>query len=182
MSGIVDESLHIHPGAYPGAFRETLGIWVEEFCPLRADEAVRLDDGVAASVWTELVHLDTAVVLRSFADGPVAAEPAVTRNQHGDGTAWDLATRLAQPALDSLIKGILRELKIKPPIPLVTAPAGIEAVRRVGSDSSFLFLINHGTETAHLAVRGYDLVQDRAVAGRLSLQPGRCAAVREEIG
>lgn len=182
MSGIVDDSLHIHPGAYPGAFRQTLGIWVEEFYPLRAGEVVNLDDGASADVWTELVHLDSAAALSTFSDGPVADEPAVTKNQHGDGTAWYLATRLAQPALDSLIKEILRELKIRPPIPLVTAPAGMEAVRRTGPDSSFLFVVNHGTETAHLAARGHDLVQDREVAGRLSLQPGGCAVVREETG
>ena len=45
FSGIVDEHDHIRLGGYPGAFRELLGIRVEEFTPLREGEQVRLDDG-----------------------------------------------------------------------------------------------------------------------------------------
>ena len=45
FSGIVDENDHIRLGGYPGAFRELLGVRVEEFSPLREGEQVHLDDG-----------------------------------------------------------------------------------------------------------------------------------------
>ena len=38
MSGIVDERLHVHPGAYPGVLRNTLGLSIEEFYPLKKGE------------------------------------------------------------------------------------------------------------------------------------------------
>ncbi len=47
-SGIVDEDDHIRLGGYPGAFRDLLGVRVEEFLPLRQGESVSLDDGTRA--------------------------------------------------------------------------------------------------------------------------------------
>ena len=44
MSGIVDENLPIRLGGYPGAFRDWLGVIVEEFYPLRKGEQIVLDD------------------------------------------------------------------------------------------------------------------------------------------
>ena len=181
MSGLVDENLHLYPGAYPGALRDCLGIAVEEFFPLRAGEVVSLDDGSLCSVWSELVHLDGATAVASFADGPVTGAPAVTRLRSGEGSAWYIATNLDQDALDDRVKGIVRELKIKPPIPMATAPPGVEAVRRTGDGKSFLFLINHGDETAHIIARGEELLGGSQLTGSLSLQPGSCAVVAEEV-
>ncbi|MEU8273103.1 beta-galactosidase [Microbispora bryophytorum] len=42
FSGIVDENDTIHPGPYPGALREVLGVAVEELHPLREHETVAL--------------------------------------------------------------------------------------------------------------------------------------------
>ncbi len=43
FSGIVDEQDHIRLGGYPGAFRELLGIRVEEFHPLLAGIAAEVE-------------------------------------------------------------------------------------------------------------------------------------------
>ncbi len=45
FSGIVDEHDHVRLGGYPGAFRELLGVRVEEFAPLLPGATVTLDDG-----------------------------------------------------------------------------------------------------------------------------------------
>ena len=63
---------------------------------------------------------------------------------------------------------------------MVTAPAGLEVTRRTGENGSYLFLINHGAETAHVRTSGRDLVSDRDVTGTLSLKAGMAAVVREE--
>ncbi len=55
FSGIVDESDHVRLGGYPGAFRELLGVRVEEFAPLLPGDAVTLDDGSRADLWTEVL-------------------------------------------------------------------------------------------------------------------------------
>lgn len=181
LSGIVDEHLHIFAGAFPGAFREVLGIWVEEFLPLREDESVSLDDGSRADVWCELVHLDGATALSTYLDGPVPGGPALASHEYGAGTAWYIGTRMEQDAINRLIRDVLKTLKIKPPIPMVTAPGGLEVTRRTGDGRSYLFVINHGTETAHMMAEGYELITDRQLRGRLSLEAGGCAVVREEM-
>jgi beta-galactosidase len=180
MSGVVDENLHLFEGAFPGAYRDVLGVRVEEFFPLREGEAVSLDDGARADVWCELIHLEGAAALSRFVDGPLPASPSVTVHQHGAGSAWYIGTRLEQEAVNRLIRDVLKTLKIKPPIPMVTAPVGLEVTRRTGAEGSYLFLINHGSETAHVRAKGHDLVSDRQLTGTLSLQGGAVAVVREE--
>ena len=180
MSGIVDEYLHIHPGPHPGAMRDWLGVWVEEFFPLRAGEQVGLDDDSQVEVWTEMLRLDGATPVTTYKDGPLPGVPAVTRHDHGEGTVWYMATRLEDDATARLVNQALKVAGIKPPIPMVTAPSGLEVTRRRGDSGCFLFLINHGSETAHVLAKGHDLVADTAINGRLSLLPGRVAVIQEE--
>ncbi len=60
----------------PGAFRDVLGVWAEEFVPLQRDQHARLDDGTLVTDWAEdLVVEDADVVLRHV-DGPLAGRPA----------------------------------------------------------------------------------------------------------
>jgi beta-galactosidase len=60
FSGIVDENDHIRLGGYPGAFADLLGIRIEEFFPLHADEPVRLSQFGSGSIWSELGRGSTA--------------------------------------------------------------------------------------------------------------------------
>lgn len=179
FSGIVDHNDRVYPGGYPGAFRKWLGVRVEEFFPLRSGETVKLDDGSRADVWTEALELDGADAVARYADGPLSGVPAVTVNAYGQGRAWYLATRLDDASTQRLVKRIVAETGIRSPIPMVTAPQGLEVVRREGPSGSYLFLINHGTETAHIAAHGHDLVADRAVERRVSLRAGDAAVIRE---
>jgi beta-galactosidase len=180
LSGVVDEKLHLYLGGFPGAFRETLGVRVEEFFPLREGEVVTLDDGATVDTWSELLHLDGAEALATYSDGPLPGVPAVTEHRHGEGTAWYIGTRLDQDATNLLVRNVLKATGISPAIPMVTAPAGLEATRRTGEDGSYLFVMNHGAETAHVRAAGRDLVSDRDVAGTLSVRAGMAAVVREE--
>ena len=85
FSGIVDEHDTIHPGAYPGALRELLGLSVEEFHPLREDETVTL--ATVGVTGPDLVRAGPprgrARPCRHFTDGPDAGHPAVTANAFG---------------------------------------------------------------------------------------------------
>jgi beta-galactosidase len=180
LSGVVDEKLHLYLGGFPGAFRETLGVRVEEFFPLREGEVVTLDDGATVDTWSELLHLDGAEALATYSDGPLPGVPAVTEHRHGEGTVWYIGTRLDQDATNLLVRNVLKATGISPAIPMVTAPAGVEATRRTGEDGSYLFVMNHGAETAHVRAAGRDLVSDRDVAGTLSVRAGMAAVVREE--
>ncbi|NMO55286.1 beta-galactosidase [Actinoplanes sp. TBRC 11911] len=118
FSGIVDEHDHVWLGGYPGAFRELLGIRVEEFVPLLDGEVAELDNGTSGTVWTEPVEVvDSAVeVLATYKTGETAGKPAVTRRVVGSGSAAYVSTRLGPagilPVLDALLDraGVLSEL------------------------------------------------------------------------
>ncbi|HLN77632.1 MAG TPA: beta-galactosidase [Nocardioidaceae bacterium] len=178
FSGIVDENDHIRLGGYPGAFRDLLGISVEEFAPLREGDRVRLSDGTSADLWTEHVHLRGAESLATYVDGPLPGVPALTRHRHGAGTAWYSACRLDGAGTAALVDRLLKTAGVAP------APAtlpGVEVVRRSAADGrSWLFVINHTAATATVEVRGHDLVSDRPVQGLLELPAGDVAVVREE--
>lgn len=176
FSGIVDERDHIRLGGYPGAFRDLVGVRVEEFVPLREQEKVRLSDGSEADVWTEHLHLAGAEVVLSYADGPLAGVPAVTRNSHGRGAAWYAACRLDPSATGALVGRLLDDAGI---VPVAATSPGVEVVRRVAGDRSWVFVLNHTDGPAKVAVRGHDLVADQAVDGELLVDPGGVAVVRE---
>ncbi|WP_043622206.1 beta-galactosidase [Nonomuraea candida] len=134
-SGIVDEHDRVRLGGYPGAWRDLLGVTVEEFFPLAGP--IRLASGTTAGVWSEQARATTAKVLDTYEGG----EPAWTRNQYGDGTAHYLTTRLDDAALAEVLATACREARVEPPARSVP---GVEVVRRSHADGrSFLFAINH---------------------------------------
>ncbi len=142
FSGIVDEHDTIHPGPFPGALREVLGLTVEEFHPLREHETVTLaahDDTVRVRdhgrVWAERVRLAGARPVRVFTDGPDAGHPALTRHELGSGVAWYLST--APGDLRAVLAPALDDAGVDRPRDL---PDTLELVRR----GAHLFLINHG--------------------------------------
>ncbi len=178
FSGIVDEFDHIRLGGYPGAFRDLLGVRVEEFTPLRENEQVTLASGATGTVWAEDLTAVDAEVVDTMTDGPVPGRPAVTRRAVGAGRAWYVATRLAPEALRALLARVTDEAGI---LPVTATRAGIEVVRRVADDGrSWVFAINHLDEPAVVELTGVDLVTGSAVDGRLDLAGGAVAVVREE--
>jgi beta-galactosidase len=177
FSGIVDENDHVRLGGYPGAFREILGVRVEEFTPLRDGERVRLSDGSTADVWTEHLHLDGAEAVTTYLDGPVSGVPAVTRNSYGRGAAWYAACRGDTDATAALMRRLLEEAGVRP---VAGTRAGVEVVRRVADEGrSWVFVINHTDEPAVLQLTGHELLRDETVAGGLEVPAGEVAVVRE---
>ncbi|MGH3328199.1 MAG: beta-galactosidase [Streptomycetales bacterium] len=179
FSGIVDGNDHIRLGGYPGAFRDMLGVRVEEFFPLRARQKVRLDSGANATVWAELVHPTGAEVIASYVDGPLPGVPAVTRNAYGEGIAWYLATELGRGAAARLIRKVLAVADVTAP---ADAPPGVEVVRRVGDEHAYLLVLNHTGSAVQLQAHGLDLVSEAPVDGGLELEAGGVAVVREGTG
>ncbi|HEX8498720.1 MAG TPA: beta-galactosidase [Actinomycetales bacterium] len=176
FSGIVDEHDHVRLGGYPGALRDLLGVRSEEFWPLLEGESLALDDGTTGTVWSELLELRGAQALASWADGPLAGVPAVTRNAVGEGAAWYVATRLDPAGLGALVRRVLDDAGVRAP---VEAPSGVELVRRTSSEGSYLFVLNHRDEAVQVPLSGHDLVADAPVEGLLDLAAGGVAVVRE---
>lgn len=173
FSGIVDEHDHVRLGGYPGAFRDLLGVRVEEFHPLRRGERVALDDGSHADVWTEHLHLAGATAVASYADGPLPGVPAVTRHDHGAGVGWYVATRLERSALDALVARVVTESGVRP---VASTRPGVEVTERTDGERRWVFAVNHTGSDADLDLAGHDLVRDEPFTG--VLPAGQVAVVR----
>ena len=177
FSGIVDEHDHVRLGGYPGAFRELLGVRVEEFFPLAAGGTVTLTDGGTGRVWSELAHSTGADVVARYLGGVLDGGVAVARNRHGDGAGWYVGTRLDDRSRAALLGRVLAEAGVRG---LVDAP-GVEVVRRRHDDgASYLFVLNHGDRSATLAGRGVDLLTGDRRDGAVTVPAGGVAVLREE--
>ncbi|WP_138444468.1 beta-galactosidase [Sinomonas susongensis] len=181
FSGIVDEHDRIimdplNGGGYPGAFRELLGIEIEEFFPLHAAETVPLTEG-SGERWSELGRTTTAEAVSRYEAGPTAGSPAVTRNAAGRGHAYYVGTTPDAEALAGLLPRVLADAGIEPPRHAAEHP-DLEVVTRASEEGSWVFAINHGTEDARLPVDGVELVSGSATEGELRVPAGGVAVVR----
>ena len=178
FSGIVDERNTVIPGGFPGAFRDLLGAWSEEFYPLTPEESVDLDNGWRGLRSSELVHAEGAEVIASYGSGDVAGYPAVTRRSFaGGGTAWYLSTDLDAASLGEFLDRVLTEAGVTP---AATVSAGVEAVRRRSTAGSYLFLLNHATTEGWAEASGTDLLSGARHVVRVPLPAGGVAVIRED--
>jgi beta-galactosidase len=176
FSGIVDQNDHVRLGGYPGAFRDLLGIRVEEFHPLLAGSQLKLSDGGVSSIWSEHVHLAGAEAVQTFAEYPLEGVPSLTRHAAGSGTAWYLATFPDHDGIEALVDRLLAESGVAP---AAAADAGVELVRRrADSGGSYLFAINHTRSAAAVEAVGIDLLTGSAFAG--TVEAGSVAVITED--
>jgi len=181
FSGVVDEHDHIRLGGYPGAFRDLLGVRMEEFAPLRPEESVQvtgLPVAATGTVWTERGAATSAEVVARYDDGPAAGDPVVTRRFVGDGAgaAWYVGTRLDPAGLDELLGIVLQGAGVEPVVGAL--PVRVEVVQRSGPDADYLFVMNHGDEPAVVPVAGIDLLSGELWSSTTSLAGGDVAVIR----
>ncbi|MFF1820546.1 beta-galactosidase [Kribbella sp. NPDC058245] len=170
FSGIVDPNCQVFLDGYPGAFRELLGIRVEEFYPVAETELV---DAGKGRWWSEQVDPEGAEVVDVYATGPLAGEPAITRNSFGGGVAWYVSTQLADPGYRLLVETVCQGAGIAVP----HLPDGVEMVRRRRAETTWTFLLNHGAAAATIEIEGHDLVSGQPVDRAVTLPPGGQAVV-----
>ena len=181
FSGIADDDDHVYTGGYPGAFRDLLGVRVEEFGPMLPGATATLDTGFAVSLWTENVAAaDDVEVLARFADGPFPGVPAVTTRAVGAGRASYVATN---PDLDGLTALVAQFASLSDVTSRLDAAArgSVEIVARESADAEYLFLINHGDAPVVVpAVDGVDLLGAPIVDGALRLGVNGVAVIRRD--
>jgi len=178
FSGIADRDDHVILGGYPGAYRDLLGIRVEEFFPLLRTDTVALSTGGIGRRWSEDARLTGADALWTYAGGPLSGRPAATRHALGEGVAWYLGTLPEDDDLGQFLDRILDEAGVEP---VLDPPSGVEVTRRSSTSGSWLFLLNHGDTDHDVRVPpGHDLVSDSQVGSTLHLAAGAVAVVRED--
>ncbi|MBO1337992.1 beta-galactosidase [Streptomyces sp. VRA16 Mangrove soil] len=186
FSGIVDEHDAVHDGPYPGAFRDVLGLTVEEFSPLLAGETVSVTgpDGarLTGDVWTELVVPRGAEPVWTYetdTTGLAAGRPAVTRHTYGQGTAWYVSTRLSAQDLDTILAAAGTDAGIEPRPEL---PRDVETVTRTGESGTYVFAINHTQDEVKIPLDGpsTELLTGHTATGHLCVPPGAVRVARRE--
>jgi beta-galactosidase len=185
FSGIVDPNDAVRLGGYPGAFRQLLGVRVEEFYPLLEHQTVTLADGGTGRVWTELLTPAGAQVVTTYVDGPLPGSPAITRRNVGAGVAHYVTTFLDPAATRRLLHGICDDAGVatrseqnEVGAPIIEA-AGIETIRRRADGASYLFVINHTDREVDVPAVGVDLLSGTPATGSVHVAAGGVAVVRE---
>jgi beta-galactosidase len=100
--------------------------------------------------------------------------PALTRRRHGAGAAWYVATRLSAGGTAK----VLRELCTAAGVQIHDHP-GVEVVRRHGTGTTYVFVLNHTAADAEVPAQGHDLVTGADVDGKIRVPAGGVAVVRE---
>ena len=101
-------------------------------------------------------------------------------------TVWYLSYLPESEQLAALVRDLLDAAEVTAS---VSAPTGVELVRRRRDERTWLFVISHTDQPQEVSVTGHDLVADAAGTGALVLaparwrwfaraEPRRCAAAR----
>jgi beta-galactosidase len=184
FSGIVDASERVLLGGYPATLRKVLGIEIEEWNPLMPEGANAISafgNDYEVTLWTEVMHTETAEIVASFQRDWVIGGPALTRNCFGNGVAWYLATQLEPRFYADFVAHLAAEAAVRPPL---AAPAGVQVLLRENERARFLFLLNHTRETVELrdaALTGRELLTETDCAGELSLPPRGVAVLEQRL-
>ncbi|MFD5824628.1 beta-galactosidase [Lentzea sp. NPDC060358] len=165
FSGVVDENDHVRLGGSPALLLDVMGVCVSEFLPQSGTLTCSSDllGPFTADFWADDLEVTTASVVAEVAEGELAGMPVVLRNAFGGGTAWYVATRPSAEAMRALLAHVASSAGIE----LSPQPEGVEVVRR----GDHLFLLNHRTEPAEVAVDGTrtDLLTGERVSGKAFL-------------
>ena len=185
FSGIVDENDQIRLGGYPTPFRKLLGLKVDEFdaLPVGVTNTVKLKEkgerNFSCDLWADVITLEGAEALATFAEGFYAGQPAVTEHRFGAGRSFYVGTRLEPNGTAWLIEKACQAAGIK----TEHFPEGIEAVRRVSDGTSYLVLLNHTDRSVQIELPGAvtDVAQQGQKDGQLTLPPYGVTFLRSNL-
>jgi beta-galactosidase len=132
---------------------------------------------LTGDVWTEFVVPRGAETVWTYADGPAAGGPAVTRHRLGRGTAWYVSSRLDPLALDTVLESACEDAGIAPRTEL---PRDVEVVRRSGDGGDYLFAMNHTPHDTKVPLErpGTELLSGEHATGHLTVPAGAVKVVR----
>ncbi len=176
FSGIVDPLDRVRLGGYPGAFRELLGVRVEEFAPMGGDDVVDID-GVTGpaqvTTWHERIDLADAVAEATYLSGDFVGAPAITRADRGAGHAWYVGVELDAGARARLVESIAHSIGLE-----TVSAQGLEVVTRRSAEHDYLFAINHGEVERVAPGSGTDLLDGSVHEGTIPIPAGGVRVIR----
>ncbi|MBS6677696.1 MAG: beta-galactosidase [Clostridiales bacterium] len=147
-SGISDSQDHVYTGGYPGAFRNVLGIKVQEFVAVAENHEIRLDNGWTGTLWADDVMeiTEDCGILACITDGDgdtaLEGRPVVTKRNYGKGQAFYIGIKLRrEDGAEFFAKYIKEEESFiwkEDRIPL--------CVERVGEKRRYQFIFNRSPQ------------------------------------
>jgi beta-galactosidase len=157
FSGIVDQNDHVVLGGYPAELRKLLGIHVEEFDPWTHEmtNQVVIQEGplqgtYLCTLWGELIHLEGAHALGTFASDYYAQAPALTVHPFAKCHVYYLATQASNELLDRLAQLLCQQAEVPA---LMQTSEGMEVTQRTRADGrNVYFLLNHTDQAAQVAL------------------------------
>jgi beta-galactosidase len=178
LSGIVDETDLCFLDGFPGPLRQVLGVRAEETDALYDDERVGVTDARTnrsyAGGWLcDVVDLEGAEAVATYASEFYAGSPAVTVNRLGDGAAYYLACRFGDDFHDDFYARLIDELGLHRNLG-VGLPEGVTAQRRTDGEREWIFVLSFVRQPHEIDLgdRSYiDALSGDRVAGTLEL-PG----------
>lgn len=122
FTGISDEVDAVKLGGYGGKLvRDCLGVFVDEFAPVRVGESVHLSNGMSATEWSQFASVTSASLTASFVGGVADGSAAIAQSSGGTY----VGTRLDDDSNRKLFQGIVAVLGI-----LIRGGGGVEVIRR----------------------------------------------------
>lgn len=180
FSGIVDDNDAVHEGGFGAPLADVLGVRIEEFLPLKEGSTCAVEwkaeaaSWLTASAWQEDIEAVGAEVVGTYADGPGAGRPAITRHQYGAGVGWYVSTRLDDDGLRTLMRTVYGDAGVEP----AGYPAGLEVVRRRGAGVEFVVIINHRDDDVVVPISGVDLLTGGEATGAFTVAAGDVVVIR----
>lgn len=152
FSGIVNKEDRVYLGGYPGAYKEVLGIYVEEFAPMKKGHTHRIATpwgDAKIKIWEETIHLKGAKAIATFRDGYLSGIPAVTGHAYGKGHAFYVGTHPEKAFLENLIRDVLSSAQVTA---LMHVPEGVEVSTRENETARYYFILNHTDQEKRFAI------------------------------
>lgn len=164
FSGYVEDHDLVVTGGYPARLRDILGIWVEESDAIIEGSSNRFTyagEQYPADILCDLLHLEGAQALASYEEDFYKGMPALTENSFGKGKAFYVAAGSNREFYAKYLSDLCDRLGI---LPVLKAPAGIEATVRKNENGSFLFVLNHNDTDTEVVLPdgGTDLITGRS--------------------
>jgi beta-galactosidase len=181
LTGYVDDNTLCYLGGFPGdGLGELFGVISEEIDTLYPTDknGMRFADGSVLEIhdYAEILRVSDAEVLANYTDDFYKDTAALTCKKYGAGSAYYVAARPVRSGRLEVVQKLLEKHGVKTCI----LPEGIEYHHRVKDGVSYSFYLNSGKEDTRINdVKGYDLVSQTDVCGKLSLKPYEVAVIRE---
>jgi beta-galactosidase len=161
FSGVVDEYDVVHPGAYPGALRDLMGIWVEEVDALLPGEVNALQyegETYQSTLICEIIHATQAKIIATYEKDFYAGCPCMTENTFGKGKAIYLGSHFEEALVGKILGHYLEACGVSSEFKPME---NIEVVCRQKPGKKYVWLMNHGETQVQIQLPlEYKLLKD----------------------